>query len=146
MFLQMSEAEETGWRAAGDAEAAQEEKAAAPTEEEDEEQERKEELQQRVQARAEDLGGEEASLIKDTEEGEKVPITETKYEPPSKKVRKKTGKPSKSKAATPKNNTNLISMSKQLEKQSKQLARIEKVIQSLQSSFNNINIVIKTMI
>jgi hypothetical protein len=89
----MSEDEETRWRAVeGDAEdVGQEEKAAAvaPTQEEDEEEQKKEGLQQRVQARAEDLGGEEASLIKDTEEEKEViPITETKYEPPSKKVRK----------------------------------------------------------
>jgi hypothetical protein len=138
----MSEDEETGWRAVeGDTESGgQEEKAAAvaPTQEEDEEKEKKEELQHRVQAKAEDLGGEEASLIKDTEEEkEKVPITETKYEPPSKKV-KKTRKPSKSKAAS-KKDIKLISMSKQLEKQSKQLARIEKVVQSLQNLFNKID-------
>ena len=59
----MSENEETRWRAVvgGDAENdGQEEKVAAatPTQEEDEEEEKKEELQQRVQAKAEDLGGE----------------------------------------------------------------------------------------
>ena len=72
----MSENGQTEWRAVGGAEAAQEEKAAAPTEE-DEEEEKKEEVQQRVQARAEDLGGEEASLITETEgegEGEVIPI------------------------------------------------------------------------
>jgi hypothetical protein len=68
----MSENGETEWRAAGGAEAAQEEKAAAaaPTEE-DEEEEKKEQLQQRVQAKAEDLGG-EASLITETEEEKEV--------------------------------------------------------------------------
>jgi hypothetical protein len=97
-------------------------KSSRPTEEEDEEQERKEELQHRVQARAEDLG-EEASLITETEE-EVIPITETKYESPSKKARK-TRKSSKSKAA-PKKDINLISMSRQLEKQSKQLLGLKK--------------------
>jgi hypothetical protein len=129
----MFEDEETGWRVAGGTEeAGQEEKAAAaaPTVEEDKE-EKKEELQQRVQAKAEDLGGEEASLITETEgEEEKVPITDTKYESPSKKVRK-TRKPSKAKVA-PKKDINLIIMSKQL-------ARIEKVIQSLQNSVNKID-------
>jgi hypothetical protein len=124
----MSENGEAEWRAAGGAEAAQEEKAAAPTEE-NEEEEKKEELQQRVQARAEDLGGEDASLI-----------TETKYESPSKEARKTRKSSKKSKAVTPKKDIiNLISMSKQLEKQSRQLARIEKVIQSLKSSFNKID-------
>jgi hypothetical protein len=52
------------------------------------EEEKKEELQQRVQAKAEDLGGEEASLITESEEEEVIPLTETKYESPSKKVRK----------------------------------------------------------
>jgi len=118
----MSEDEETGWRVGG-AEAGQEEKAAAPTEKDVEE--KKEELQQRVQAKAEDLGGEEASLITETEEEKVIPIIETKYESPSKKVGK-TRKPSKAKVA-PKKDINLISMSKQL-------ARIEKVIQSLQNS------------
>jgi hypothetical protein len=113
----MSESEETGCRVGGAEEAGQEEEAAVPAEEDDEEH-KKEELQQRVQAKAEDLGGEEASLIKDTEEEEKesIPITETKYEPPSKKERK-TRKPSKSKAAPSKKDINLINMSKQLEKQ-----------------------------
>jgi hypothetical protein len=134
----MSENGETEWRAAGGAEAAQEEKAAAAPTEEDEEEENKGELQERVQARAEDLGGEEASLITETEEEkEGIPIAETKYESPSKKARK-TRKSSKSKAV-PKKDINLISMSRQLEKQSRQLARIEKVIQSLQSSFNKID-------
>jgi hypothetical protein len=133
LFLQMSEDEETGWRAVGGAEEVrQKEIAAATTKEENDD----EELQQRVQARAEDLGGEEASLITETEEGEVIPITETKYESPSKKARKTRKSSKKSKAATPKkeskNNTNLISMSKQL-------ARIEKVIQSLQNSFNKID-------
>jgi hypothetical protein len=76
----MSEDEETGWRAVeGDGEdVGQKEKAAAaPTQEEDEDEEKKEELQHRVQAKAEDLGGEEASLITETEgegEGEVIPI------------------------------------------------------------------------
>jgi hypothetical protein len=134
LFLQMSEDKETGWRAVGGAEEVrQKEIAAATTKEENDD----EELQQRVQARAEDLGGEEASLITETEEGEVIPITETKYESPSKKARK-TRKSSKSKAAIPKKDINLISMSKQLEKQSRQLARTEKVIQSIQSSYNKI--------
>jgi hypothetical protein len=102
LFLQISENEETGWRAVGGAEAAQEEKAAAPTEE-DEEEEKKEELQQRVQARAEDLGGEEASLITETEE-EVIPITETKYESPSKEARKTRKSSKKSKAAIQRRN------------------------------------------
>ena len=77
----MSEDEETRWRAVGgDTEdVGQKEKAAAvaPTQEEDEEEQKKEGLQQRVQAKAEDLGGEEASLITETEgegEGEVIPI------------------------------------------------------------------------
>src|SRR5437870_10264450 len=55
------------------------------------------------------------------------------------KKERKTRKPSKSKEAPSKKDINLISMSRHLEKQSKQLARIEKVIQSLQSSFNKID-------
>jgi hypothetical protein len=51
------------------------------------EEEKKEQLQQRVQTKIEDIGGDEASLITESEE-EVMPITETKYESPSKKVRK----------------------------------------------------------
>jgi hypothetical protein len=127
----MSENEETGWRLSVETGQEEKERAAGPLAE-DEKQE--EELQQKVQAKAEDIaGGGEASLVTKPEE---VPIIE-----PTKQGRKVMKKSLKARAATRKkeSNNNLATISKQLEKQANDLVRIEKLIQPLQKSFNKID-------
>jgi hypothetical protein len=127
----MSENEETGWRLSVETGQEEKERAAGPLAE-DEKQE--EELQQKVQAKAEDIaGGGEASLVTKPEE---VPIIE-----PTKQGRKVMKKSLKARAATKKkeSNNNLATISKQLEKQANRLVRIEKLIQPLQKSFNKID-------
>ena len=127
----MSENEETGWRLSVETGQEETERAAGPLAE-DEKQE--EELQQKVQAKAEDIaGGGEASLVTKPEE---VPIIE-----PTKQGRKVMKKSLKARAATKKkeSNNNLATISKQLEKQANHLVRIEKLIQPLQKSFNKID-------
>jgi len=127
----MSENEETGWRLSVQTGQEEKERAAGPLAE-DEKQE--EELQQKVQAKAEDIaGGGEASLVTKPEE---VPIIE-----PTKQGRKVMKKSLKARAATRKkeSNNNLATISKQLEKQANGLVRIEKLIQPLQKSFNKID-------
>jgi hypothetical protein len=126
----MSENEETGWRLSVETGQEEKERAAGPLAE-DEKQE--EELQQKVQAKAEDIaGGGEASLVTKPE----VPIIE-----PTKQGRKVMKKSLKARAATKKkeSNNNLATISKQLEKQANRLVRIEKLIQPLQKSFNKID-------
>jgi hypothetical protein len=129
----MSENEEMKWRLSTET-GPEEDKAAA------EEQQEKEALQERVQIKAEDIaGGGEASLLTKPEE-EKVPITDKQYQSTTKE--KRTKKPSKAKVLTKKkesDNANLTGISKQLEKQSNQLVKIEKVLQPLQKSFNKID-------
>ena len=129
----MSENEEMKWRIS--TENGQEEDKASSS---SEEQQEKEALQERVQAKAEDIaGGGEASLLTKQEE---VPITDKQYQSTIKE--KRTKKPSKTKVLTRKkkesDNANLTGISKQLEKQSNQLVKIEKVLQPLQKSFNKI--------
>jgi hypothetical protein len=126
----MSENEETGWRLSVETGQEEKERAAGPLAE-DEKQE--EELQQKVQAKAEDIaGGGEASLVTKPE----VPIIE-----PTKQGRKVMKKSLKARAATKKkeSNNNLATISKQLEKQANHLVRIEKLIQPLQKSFNKMD-------
>ncbi len=129
----MSENEETKWRL-GTETGQEEDKSSSSSEEEYE----KEALQERVQAKAEDIaGGGEASLLTKQEE---VPITDKQYQSTIKE--KRTKKPSKAKVLTKKkesDNANLTGISKQLEKQSNQLVKIEKVLQPLQKSFNKID-------
>ena len=130
----MSENEEMKWRL-GTETGQEEDKASSSSEEQQE----KEALQERVQAKAEDIaGGGEASLL--TKPKEEVPITDKQYQSTTKE--KKTKKPSKAKDLTKKkesDNANLTGISKQLEKQSNQLVKIEKVLQPLQKSFNKID-------
>ncbi len=130
----MSENEETKWRL-GTETGQEEDKSSSSSEEEYE----KEALQERVQAKAEDIaGGGEASLL--TKPEEEVPITDKQYQFTTKE--KKTKKPSKAKVLTKKkesDNANLTGISKQLEKHSNQLVRIEKMLQPLQKSFNKID-------
>ena len=81
---------------------------------------------------------EKQSLL--TKPEEEVPITDKQYQSTTKE--KKTKKPSKAKVLTKKkqsDNANLTGMSKQLEKQSNQQVKIEKLLQPLQKSFNKID-------
>jgi hypothetical protein len=129
----MSESEETEWRLRS-TEPKQDDKVSSSLEAQN-----REDLQERVQAKAEAIGGgsrggEEGSLI--TKPEEEIPATEDT------KQRGRTMKKSlKARAATRKkeSNNNLATISKRLEKQSDQLARIEKLIQPLQKSFNKID-------
>jgi hypothetical protein len=135
----MSENEEMKWRLSTET-GQEEDKAASASASASEEQQEKEALQETVQAKAEDIaGGEgEASLL--TKPEEEVPITDKQYQSTTKE--KKTKKPSKAKVLTKKkeyDNANLTGISRQLEKQSNQLVKIEKVLQPLQKSFNKID-------
>src|SRR5215204_2256312 len=135
----MSENEEMKWRLSTET-GQEEDKAASASASASEEQQEKEALQETVQAKAEDIaGGEgEASLL--TKPEEEVPITDKQYQ--SRTKEKKTKKPSKAKVLTKKkesDNANLTGISRQLEKQSNQLVKIEKVLQPLQKSFNKID-------
>ena len=122
----MSESEETKWRLS----TASEQRDTASS---SEEQEKKEELQERVQSKAEDIdGGGEGSLVTKTD----VPIIEARKQ--QRKTRKKSLKSSDaSRKKEPINN--LPTISKLLKKQANQLARIEKISQQLQKSFNKMD-------
>jgi hypothetical protein len=122
----MSESEETKWRLS----TASEQRDTASS---SEEQEKKEELQERVQSKAEDIDGRgEGSLVTKTD----VPIIEARKQ--KRKTRKKSLKSSDaSRKKEPINN--LATISKLLEKQANQLARIEKISQQLQKSFNKMD-------
>ena len=122
----MSESEETKWRLSTASE--QRDKASSS-----EEQEKKEELQERVQSKVENIGGGgEGSLVTKTD----VPIIEARKQ--KRKTRKKSLKSSDaSRKKEPINN--LATISKLLEKQANQLARIEKISQQLQKSFNKMD-------
>jgi hypothetical protein len=123
----MSESEETKWRLSTASE--QRDTASSSSEE----QEKKEELQERVQSKAEDIdGGGEGSLVTKTD----VPIIEARKQ--QRKTRKKSLKSSDaSRKKEPINN--LATISKLLKKQANQLARIEKISQQLQKSFNKMD-------
>lgn len=122
----MSESEETKWRLS----TASEQRDTASS---SEEQEKKEELQERVQSKVEDIGGGgEGSLVTKTD----VPIIEARKQ--QRKTRKKSLKSSDaSRKKEPINN--LPTISKLLKKQANQLARIEKISQQLQKSFNKMD-------
>jgi hypothetical protein len=124
----MSEGEETKWRLGTEPEEA-EEKAAELSSEEDE---KKEELRETVQTNVEEIGGGgEGSLITQPEE---VPITEA----PKKKERiTKTRRLAKKKESD--SSENMAKISKELERQTNQLARIEKAVMPLQKSINKID-------
>jgi hypothetical protein len=122
----MSESEETKWRLS----TASEQRDTASS---SEEQEKKEELQERVQSKVENIGGGgEGSLVTKTD----VPIIEARKQ--KRKTRKKSLKSSDaSRKKEPINN--LAAISKLLKKQANQLARIEKISQQLQKSFNKMD-------
>jgi hypothetical protein len=132
----MSESEETRWRLGIESE--QEEERAASPPSSDERELQKEGLQQRVQAKAQDIGGRgEGSLINTKSEG--ALDTDKKYEALTEEKKPKTKKRSRSNIVAKRSNNNLTNISKQLEKQANQLARIEKGIQPLRKSFNKID-------
>jgi hypothetical protein len=120
----MLESEETKWRLGVEPEQA-EKRAAELSSEEDEQ---KEELQQTIQAKADEIGGGgEGSIVAEPAE---QPIADA----PKKKERK-------AKALTVKKSEPDTSkdMTKQIERQAIQLTRIEKAITSLQKSINKID-------
>jgi hypothetical protein len=125
----MSESEETKWRLGAESEEA-EKRAAELFPEEDE---KKEELQQTIQTKAEEIGGGgEGSLITKLEE---VPI----IEPPKKKERIVKAKQPTVKKIETDSSISMVKISKQLERQANQLARIEKVVLPLQRSVNKMD-------
>ena len=115
----MSESEETEWRLG-----------VKP------EDEKKEELQQTVQARAEEIGGGgEGSLV--AKPAEEEPITEApKKEKPKAKAKAKSPSLKKRELDSSKSMANI---SKQGERQANQLIRIEKAIVSLQKLISKID-------
>ena len=128
----MSESEETEWRLRT-TETKQEDKVLSPSLEG----KNRGDLQERVQAKAEAIGGGsgggEGNLVTKPEE---IPATEdTKQGGKTMKKSLKTGGATRKKES----NNNLATISKQLEKQAIQLARIEKLIQALQKSFHTID-------
>lgn len=128
----MSESEETKWRLGIKPEEA-EEKAAELSSEENE---KKEELQQTIHAKAEEIGGGEGevSLVAEPAEEEK-PVTEA---PKKKEPKEKARGPSLKKRET-NTRSNMIEISRQVERQANQLIRIEKAIVSLQKSVDKID-------
>jgi hypothetical protein len=128
----MSESEETEWRLRS-TETKQEDKVSSSLLEG----KNGDDLQERVQAKAEAIGGGggggEGSFVTKPEE---IPAAED-----TKQVGKTMKKSLKTKGATRNKeyNNNLATISKQLEKQANQLAKIEKLIQTLQKSFRTID-------
>jgi hypothetical protein len=120
----MLEGEETKWRLGVEPEQA-EERAAELSSEEDEQ---KEELQQTIQARADEIGGGgEGSVVAEPAE---EPIADA---PKKKEMKAKSLTVKKSESGTSKD------MTKQIERQASQLTKIEKAITSLQKSVNKID-------
>ena len=121
----MSESEETKWRLGVEPEQA-EERAAELSSVEDEQ---KEELQQTIQSKADEIGG---------GGGERSIVAEPAEEPIANAPKKKERK---AKVLTVKNSEPDTSkdMTKQIERQTNQLIRIEKAITSLQKSINKID-------
>ena len=120
----MSESEETKWRLGVEPEQA-EERAAELSSVEDEQ---KEELQQTIQAKADEIGGGgEGSIVAEPAE-EPIANAPKKKERKAKVLTVKKSEPDTSK-----------DMTKQIERQTNQLIRIEKAITSLQKSINKID-------
>lgn len=123
----MSESEETKWRLSPEIDKT-EENAEVVTASLSEDEQKKDELQQRIQTKAENIGGGEGSNVTRPEE---VPVAEA--------PRKQKGTKSKLKyTARRKRESDTNNISKQLERQADQLTRIEKVILPLQKSVNRI--------
>jgi hypothetical protein len=123
----MSESEETKWRLSPEIDKT-EENAEVVTASLSEDEQKKDELQQRIQTKAENIGGGEGSNVTRPEE---VPVAEA--------PRKQKGTKSKLKyTARRKRESDTNNISKQLERQADQLTRIEKVILPLQKSINRI--------
>ena len=123
----MSESEETKWRLSPQIDKT-EENAEVVTASLSEDEQKKDELQQRIQMKAENIGGGEGSNVTRPEE---VPVAEA--------PRKQKGTKSKLKyTARRKRESDTNNISKQLERQADQLTRIEKVILPLQKSVNRI--------
>lgn len=123
----MSESEETKWRLSPEIDKT-EENAEVVTASLSEDEQKKDELQQRIQTKAENIGGGEGSNVTRPEE---VRVAEA--------ARKQKGTKSKLKyTARSKRESDNNNISKQLKRQADQLIRIEKVILPLQKSVNRI--------
>lgn len=123
----MSESEETKWRLSPEIDKT-EENAEVVTAPLSEDEQKKDELQQRIQTKAENIGGGEGSHVTRPEE---VRVAEA--------PRKQKGTKSKLKyTARRKRESDTNNISKQLKRQADQLTRIEKVILPLQKSVNRI--------
>jgi hypothetical protein len=121
----MSESEETKWRLSPEIDKT-EENAEVVTASLSEDEQKKDELQQRIQTKAENIGGGEGSHVTRPEEVPEAP-------------RKQKGTKSKLKyTARKKRESDTNNISKQLKRQADQLTRIEKVILPLQKSVNRI--------
>jgi hypothetical protein len=120
----MLESEETKWRLGVEPEQA-EERAAELSSEEDT---KKEELQQTIQARADEIGGGGEGNIVAEQTEEPIADTPKKKERKTKVLTVKKSEPDTSK-----------SMAKQIERYANQLTRMEKAITSLQKSVNKID-------
>ena len=126
----MSESEETEWRLS-DMEPKQDDRVSSSSVEPE-----NEDLQERVQAKAEAIGGGGAGQGSLVTKPEEIPVTEA-----TKQGGKTMKKSLKARGTTRKKGSNngFATISKQLEKQANQLARIEKLIQPLQKSFHKID-------
>jgi hypothetical protein len=123
----MSESEETKWRLSPEIDKT-EENAEVVTASLSEDEQKKDELQQRIQTKAENIGGGEGSHVTRPEE---VRVAGA--------PRKQKGTKSKLKyTARRKRESETNNISKQLKRQADQLTRIEKVILPLQKSINRI--------
>jgi hypothetical protein len=123
----MSESEETKWRLSPEIDKT-EENAEVVTASLSEDEQKKDELQQRIQTKAENIGGGEGSHVTRPEE---VRVAEA--------PRKQKGtKPNLKYTARRKRESDTNNISKQLKRQADQLTRIEKVILPLQKSVNRI--------
>src|SRR5215204_2188341 len=123
----MSESEETKWRLSPEIDKT-EENAEVVTASLPEDEQKKDELQQRIQTKAENIGGGEGSHVTRSEE---VPVAEA--------PREQKGTKSKLKyTARRKRESDTNNISKQLERQADQLTRIEKQSNTIKQLYSSV--------
>src|ERR671921_169991 len=123
----MSESEETKWRLSPQIDKT-EENAEVVTASLSEDEQKKDELQQRIQTKAENIGGGEGSNVTRSEE---VPVAEA--------PRKQKGTKSKLKyTARRKRESDTNNISKRLERQADQLTRIEKQLNTIKQLYSSV--------
>jgi hypothetical protein len=128
----MSESEETKWRLGVKVKEAEESEAELSSEED----EKKEELQQTIQAKAQEIGGGEGGEGRFVSgPAEEEPITE----PPKKRERKAKAKGPSLKKRELGSSKSMANISKQVERQANQLIKIEKAILYLQKMISKID-------